>query len=141
MPSDPNFDPLMDPAPPLPVGVGGDGAVTVMWRPGCPFCSMLLARLERSGLAFDRVDIWSEPAAAAWVRTVADGNETVPTVRVAGAQVEQAVALVNPSLAAVLETVARLAPDALPSQEAPPRGLRGLLRGRRGPDRGHAAPR
>jgi len=138
------IDPLMDPAPPLPDGVGGTAAVTVMWRPGCPFCALLLGRLDRSGLAFDRVDIWDEPAAAAWVRTVADGNETVPTVRVAGADADAAVALVNPSLAAVLDAVTRLAPDALPAATAAPVGVRGLigrLRGRRGRDRGPAAPR
>ncbi len=60
---------------------------------------------------FDRIDIWDEPAAAAWVRTVADGNETVPTVRVAGAGAGagagRAVALVNPSATEVLDQLAR----------------------------------
>jgi len=106
-------------------------AVTVMWRPGCPFCALLLRGLERSGLAFERIDIWEDPEAAAWVRGVADGNETVPTVRVtaaSGASDARAdaraevdadapteIALVNPSPRAVLDAVARLAPHALPS--------------------------
>ncbi len=112
----------------LPDGLGGDAAVTVMWRPGCPFCAMLLRRLERTGLAFDRVDIWEHPEAAAWVRSVADGNETVPTVRVAGGTPVRAVALVNPSATQVLDVLGRLAPDALPSTAPPSRGpLRGLL--------------
>ncbi|MDA2983641.1 MAG: glutaredoxin domain-containing protein [Actinomycetota bacterium] len=152
-----------DDAPPLPDGLGGGAAVTVMWRPGCPFCSLLLRRLERTGLVFDRIDIWDEPAAAAWVRTVADGNETVPTVRVAGAGAGagdgRAVALVNPSATEVLDQLARLAPDRMPSA---PRassdaaasgpaasgrlarlaaGLRARFRGRRDRDRGRAAPR
>lgn len=57
-----------------------DGAVVVYWRPGCPFC----ARLRR-GLGARRhdvlwVNIWSDEDAAAFVRSVNDGNETVPTV-------------------------------------------------------------
>jgi mycoredoxin len=139
---------------PLPDGLGGGVAVTVLWRPGCPFCAMLLRSLERTGLVFDRVDIWEEPAAAAWVRSVADGNETVPTVRVAGGDPEQAVALVNPSATEVLRVLARLAPGELPTAERPARGpfatgpcargLRGLIRlvrGRRGPGRAPGAPR
>lgn len=85
-----------------------DAAVTVYWRPGCMFCSSLLRGLERSGLAFDRVDIWEDEDAAAFVRSVADGNETVPTVRVGD------LALVNPSTDDVLRAVADRDPEALP---------------------------
>ena len=119
---------------PLPEGLGGDAAVTVLWRPGCPFCALLLRRLERTGLAFGRVDIWEHPEAAAWVRSVADGNETVPTVRVAGDAPERAVALVNPSATQVLDVLGRIAPDELPSTAprsgGPLRGLLGRVRGR-----------
>lgn len=137
--------------PPLPEGLGGGAAVTVMWRPGCPFCALLLRGLSRTGLRFDRIDIWDEPAAAAWVRVVADGNETIPTVRIAGDDPDRAVALVNPSVAQVLAAVGRVAPDVLPAADAGPgdgadartrRGLLGrLLRGRRGPGRAPGAPR
>ena len=106
-----------DDAPPLPDGLGGGAAVTVMWRPGCPFCSLLLRRLERTGLVFDRIDIWDEPAAAAWVRTVSDGNETVPTVVVGG------VGLVNPSARTLAAHLATHAPHLLPDGfEAPQPG-------------------
>ena len=128
-----------------------DAPVTVLWRPGCPFCAMLLRRLERSGLTFDRVDIWEDPEAAAWVRSVADGNETVPTVRIVGADPDEAVALVNPSVSDVLAQVARLAPDALPGSRrtAAPSGAWSSvlfarlerLRGRRDRARGPGAPR
>jgi glutaredoxin len=47
--------------------------------------------LRRAGLAFQEINIWDDPDAAAFVRSVADGNETVPTVVVGGAQ------MVNPS--------------------------------------------
>jgi glutaredoxin-like protein len=143
---------MVDDVIPLPDGLGGDAAVTVMWRPGCPFCALLLSRLERTGLAFERVDIWEQPSAAAWVRTVADGNETVPTVRIGG--YDGAVALVNPSATQVLEAVQRLAPEVMPSADDRPPGPaarlaarlaallgRAGLRGRRGPDRGHGAQR
>ena len=66
-------------------------AVTVYTRPGCPFCFLLRRGLRRRGVAFTEIDIWQDPAAAASVRAVADGNETVPTVHVAGQW------LVNPS--------------------------------------------
>ena len=53
-------------------------------------------------------NIWEDPAAAAVVRAAARGNETVPTVGVGDTY------LVNPSLNAVLELVAREAPGLLP---------------------------
>lgn len=82
--------------------------VTVYWRPGCGFCAGLLRGLERNGLAFERVNIWDDPEAAAMVRSVANGNETVPTVTIAGT------ALVNPSPAQVMTAVAEHAPAHLP---------------------------
>ena len=57
-----------------------DVDVTVYWRPGCGFCSMLRHKLKRSDLTYREVDIWSDPSAAAIVRSYANGNETVPTV-------------------------------------------------------------
>lgn len=59
-----------------------DGAIVVYWRPGCPFC----ARLRR-GLGPQRrhaiwINIWADEDAAAFVRSVNDGNEIVPTVMV-----------------------------------------------------------
>jgi hypothetical protein len=46
------------------------------------------------------VDIWSDPEAAAFVREHADGNETVPTVDIAGT------VLVNPPAGRVVELAA-----------------------------------
>ncbi len=42
-------------------------------------------------LSVHRINIWADPDAAAFVRSVADGNETVPTVVVDGQ------AMVNPT--------------------------------------------
>lgn len=64
--------------------------VTFYWRPGCGFCSMLRQRLEAAGVRLDERNIWEDPEAAAFVRSVARGNETVPTVVVSGT------VLVNP---------------------------------------------
>ncbi|HZN73701.1 MAG TPA: glutaredoxin domain-containing protein [Micromonosporaceae bacterium] len=69
--------------------------ITVYSRPGCPYCFLLRRGLRRRHLAFTEVNIWTDPEAAAAVRAVADGNETVPTVHVAGEW------LVNPSAAEV----------------------------------------
>jgi mycoredoxin len=74
--------------------------VTVYTRPGCPFSFLLRRRLRRRGVPFTEVDIWQDPQAAAAVREVADGNETVPTVHVAGQW------LVNPRVD-VVERLAR----------------------------------
>ncbi|GAA2334697.1 hypothetical protein GCM10009854_08070 [Saccharopolyspora halophila] len=54
--------------------------VTVYSRPGCPFCMSLRSGLQRAGLDFTEIDIWQDPSAAEVVRSIADGNETVPTV-------------------------------------------------------------
>ncbi|MEU4654137.1 glutaredoxin domain-containing protein [Streptomyces sp. NPDC023723] len=61
-----------------------DGGPVVYWRGGCKFCLRLRLRLGRDARRLHWVDIWRDPAAAAAVRAVNDGNETVPTVVVAG---------------------------------------------------------
>ena len=61
-----------------------DGRPIVFWRPGCTYCLQLRIRLGRSARRLHWVDIWRDPAGAAAVREVNDGNETVPTVVVAG---------------------------------------------------------
>ncbi|MDE3205439.1 MAG: hypothetical protein KGQ66_14630 [Acidobacteriota bacterium] len=81
--------------------------VVVYWRPGCPYCSGLKRRLRQLGVRTHEINIWEDPAAAAVVRSVAGGNETVPTVVIGGK------AMVNPSGPEVLEAVRRLAPAAL----------------------------
>lgn len=75
--------------------------VIFFWRPGCGFCSMLRHRLAAAGVALEERNIWDDDEAAAFVRSVARGNETVPTVLVGDTP------LVNPSadrVIALLET-------------------------------------
>lgn len=57
----------------------------------------------------NRRNIWEDAEDAAIVRTIADGNETVPTVIVGP------VAMVNPSIELVERTVAEHAPHLLRS--------------------------
>ncbi|MGH9058581.1 MAG: glutaredoxin domain-containing protein [Acidimicrobiales bacterium] len=85
----------------------GSPEVLVYWRPGCPYCAGLRRRLRKLGLATTEVNIWADPSAAATVRRVAGGNETVPTVLIGDTS------LVNPTAPAVLDVAARLAPDAI----------------------------
>jgi mycoredoxin len=81
--------------------------VVIYWRPDCVFCLDLLLRLRFTRLRYRKVDIRKDPDARAFVRSVANGNETVPTVVVAGR------ALVNPSKRQLISTVRVHAPHTL----------------------------
>ncbi len=108
--TDPNPDePVADP-PEDPVGAEHSEihAVDVYWRPGCVFCMSLRRSLRKMEIPVNLHDIWEDPEAAELVRSVANGNETVPTV-VIGDQF-----IVNPSPKAVRSLVTELAPDLLP---------------------------
>ncbi|MYS91306.1 MULTISPECIES: glutaredoxin domain-containing protein [Streptomyces] len=61
-----------------------DGRPVVFWRPGCTYCMRLRIRLGRSARRLHWVDIWRDPEGASAVRAANDGDETVPTVVVAG---------------------------------------------------------
>jgi mycoredoxin len=74
--------------------------VEFFWRPGCPFCMLLERSLDQEGVTLAKRNIWEEPEAAAIVRSIAEGNETVPTVRIG------TVAMVNPSAKQVLAALA-----------------------------------
>lgn len=89
-------------------------SITVYWRPGCGFSSSLLRSLERIGVDPERRNIWEDDEAAAFVRSVADGNETVPTVTVGDR------AMVNPAPAQVMAALSEVAPAELPDDYEPP---------------------
>lgn len=57
-----------------------DPSVVVYWRPGCGFCARLRSTLGERADQAQWVDIWEDAEAAAFVRSVNDGNEVVPTV-------------------------------------------------------------
>jgi glutaredoxin len=58
--------------------------VAIYWRPGCPFCGRLrmAVRSHRDDIAW--VNIWDDEDGRAYVASVNDGNETVPTVVIDG---------------------------------------------------------
>lgn len=75
-------------------GTLGAGLPTIIvyWRPGCPYCARLLWGLRRMNVATELRNIWADSDAASFVRSVNGGNETVPTVVIAGTT------LVNPTV-------------------------------------------
>lgn len=91
--------------------------LTVYWRPGCPFCSSLFNQLDRAQISYETANIWEDLAAAAAVRSIANGNETVPTVTLGEA------GMVNPDLHEIMAAAAELAPHLIPDgYEAPQPG-------------------
>ncbi|MFG1681509.1 glutaredoxin domain-containing protein [Nonomuraea sp. NPDC049269] len=88
-------------------GLADRTGVVVYWRPGCKYCMRLRMRLRFTRLRHAEVNIWRDPDAAAFVRSVADGNETVPTVTVAGK------AMVNPSKRRLFAAIRTDAPHLL----------------------------
>ncbi|GAA1346230.1 glutaredoxin family protein [Arthrobacter roseus] len=65
-------------------GNHGKDEVVIFWRPGCVFCIRMKASLGRAGRKATWYNIWSDPAAAEFVRAHNNGNETVPTVILRG---------------------------------------------------------
>lgn len=61
-----------------------EDGVTVYWRPGCPFCARLRMAVRSDRGAIRWVNIWEDDDGRAYVASVNDGNETVPTVVIDG---------------------------------------------------------
>jgi mycoredoxin len=97
-------------------------AVDFYWRPGCGFCMDLERSLSRAGIPMRKVNIWEDPANAAFVRSVANGNETVPTVVVGSA------AMVNPRLRQVVHALKVEAPHLVPDEPQPASGIGRMFR-------------
>ena len=90
-------------------GVPAPEQIDLYWRPGCGFCMLLRRRLDKLGIARVEHNIWEDEAAAAVVRSHANGNETVPTVVVGGT------GLVNPSAKRLVAALREVAPHLLPA--------------------------
>jgi mycoredoxin len=71
---------------------------TTVW---CGYCTRLKAQLGREGIEFDEIDIEEDPGAAAFVESLNDGNQTVPTM-----VFDDGTALTNPSIGQVLQKLA-----------------------------------
>jgi mycoredoxin len=76
-------------------------SITMYSTPWCGYCHRLRGQLDREGIAYTVIDIEQHPEAAADVRAINNGNETVPTVVFPDGS-----ALTNPSVAAVRERLA-----------------------------------
>lgn len=85
-----------------------EDGVSFYWRPGCPFCMSLERSLGKAGIPLDKRNIWDDPDAAEFVRSVANGNETVPTIAVGSTF------MVNPNRKQVEAALAEQAPHLLP---------------------------
>ena len=83
-------------------------AVQFYWRPGCGFFARLDRALEHAGIPMAKHNIWEDPANAAVVRSLANGNETVPTI------VIDDIGMVNPSADEVIAVLSSKAPHLVP---------------------------
>lgn len=72
------------------------GAFTMYSTAWCGYCHRLKGQLRREGIAFEEVDIETDPGAARVVERANRGNQTVPTLVFSDGS-----ALTNPSVAQV----------------------------------------
>jgi mycoredoxin len=80
-------------------------SVTMYSTTWCGYCQRLKSQLNREGIAFTEINIEQDPESAAFVEKANNGNQTVPTVLVAGASGAESV-MTNPSLAQVKAALA-----------------------------------
>ncbi|MBO1418319.1 glutaredoxin domain-containing protein, partial [Streptomyces sp. FH025] len=58
------------------------GTVTMYSTTWCGYCNRLKSQLDREGIGYTEINIEEDPASAAFVESVNNGNQTVPTVLV-----------------------------------------------------------
>ena len=76
----------------------------------------LEGKLNKLNLPLNKKNIWDSKADAATVRSIANGNETVPTVVIGEAK------MVNPSANEVLQALSNQAPELIPEGVEVPEG-------------------
>jgi mycoredoxin len=79
-------------------------SVTMYTTPWCGYCHRLQGQLDREGIAYDLVDIEQQPEAAAFVESVNNGNQTVPTLVYSDGSAQT-----NPSVMQVKDKLEQLA--------------------------------
>jgi mycoredoxin len=89
-------------------GFGGPmGAELIVYRRDhCGYCWRLERALRKAQVPYESRDIHADPAAAAFVRSVNSGDETVPTVVIGGTDVRT-----NPSPKDLLRDLGVAAPS------------------------------
>lgn len=81
------------------------GTVTMYSTTWCGYCRRLKSQLDRQGIAYTEINIEQDPASAAFVEKVNNGNQTVPTVLVKPESGSDDVVMTNPSLAQVQQAL------------------------------------
>ena len=61
-----------------------DGGVVIYWRPGCPFCERLDAKLGELGNHATWVNIWEDPQAEEHVKSLNNGDQAAGDGTAAG---------------------------------------------------------
>ncbi|MBV2152113.1 mycoredoxin [Kitasatospora sp. SUK 42] len=82
------------------------GTVTMYSTTWCGYCSRLKSQLNREGIGYTEINIEEDPASAAFVESVNNGNQVVPTVLVTPAGGGEQVVMTNPSLMQVKKALA-----------------------------------
>lgn len=81
-----------------------NASFTLYSTPWCGYCLRLKTMLKASGISYEEINIEKDAAAAEFVGSVNDGNQTVPTLRFADGST-----LTNPSVKQVKTKLAELA--------------------------------
>ena len=81
-------------------------SVLVYGRPGCPGVPPVLRLLDAAGMAYEYIDIRQDPDAAARLRTITGGYESVPTVVLPDGR-----AMVEPGTMKLRQALQERAPD------------------------------
>lgn len=66
------------------VEAAAHGEVVVYYRDGCTYCQRIMIALGSDKNQALWVDVWADEAASAYVKSVNNGNEIVPTVMIDG---------------------------------------------------------
>lgn len=82
------------------------GSVTMYSTTWCGYCQRLKKQLDREGIEYSEVNIEQDPESAAFVESVNNGNQVVPTVLVTPARGGEPLAMTNPSLRQVQAALA-----------------------------------
>ncbi len=83
------------------------GTVLMYSTPWCGYCRRLKTQFDSVGIGYTEVNIEEDPASAQRVEELNNGNQTVPTVRIAPIGGGDEIIMTNPSLSQVKEALAR----------------------------------
>ncbi|MBI3213592.1 MAG: mycoredoxin [Mycobacterium sp.] len=81
-----------------------DAQVTMYSTSWCGYCRRLKTAMKAKGIAYDEIDIESDPAAAEFVGSVNNGNHVVPTLKFS-----DGATMTNPDIREVAGKLAELA--------------------------------